>query len=152
MKEKKQLPASFFYTASIILFCIDLATLYVFERPFTYCLLGFYISALARPMSLIRIIVSCFLLSIAPLISYGRFGLELVYLIPATLLGVKMRLTLYDSTWQYYVLFTVCLLAQIGLLEGKILGLAVSIPYTISVIFVNLVIIAIMSLSLKLYN
>jgi hypothetical protein len=81
---------------------------------------------------------------------YGRFGLALIYLIPATFLGIKMRHTFYDTVWQYYLLLAGCLLAQIALIEYGILGLPISVSYTISTIIANIGVIWIMSL--KSYN
>lgn len=146
MKAARQCSALLFYGIIFVLFFVDLACLSLFEKPYIYSLLSFYILQLALPISLIRIIICCLLLSIAPLINYGRFGLALIYVIPATLIGIKMRQTLYDSVWQYYVLLAACLLAQIILLEYFILHLPVSIPYTISTIFANLIVIWLISL------
>ncbi len=146
MKIKKQCSALLFYSIIFLLFFVDLACLSLFEQPYIYSLLSFYILQLAYPISLIRIIICCLLLSMAPLINYGRFGLALIYGIPATLIGIKMRQTLYDSVWQYYALLAACLLAQIVILEYFILHLPISVPYTISTIFANLIVIWAMSL------
>lgn len=145
MRTQKALSPLLFYTILIVLFIVDLAAFSIFEKPVIFSLLCFYILQLSRPMGLIRIFTACILLSLSPLIQYGRFGLELVYVIPATLLGIKMRHTLYDSRWQYYALLAACLLAQIGLVEYGILHLTVGIPYTISMVFANLILIWIMS-------
>jgi len=150
MKVARQCSALLFYSMVFMLFFIDLASLSLFEKPYIYSLLSFYILQLAYPITFTRIITCCLLLSIAPLINYGRFGLELIYVIPATLIGIKMSQTLYDSVWQYYLLLIACLIAQIGLLEYFILHLNVSIPYTISTIFANLIVIWLMTILIKL--
>lgn len=150
MREKQPISPFLFYGVSCLLFIIDLGAFSFFEKPLIYSLLCFLILQLSRPMPLTRIAFSCLLLSFNPLIHYGRFGISLVYLIPAILLGIKMRHTLYNSVWQYYLLLIACILAQIGLVEWWILGLPISLSYTISTVLVNLVVIWIMSL--KSYN
>ena len=145
MKTSKSLYPPFFYGIAIILFFIDFASFSLFEKPFIYSLLCFYLLQLATPLGLRRIFTSCLLLSLPPIIHYGCFGLELIYLVPATLAGIKMRQWLYNSYWQYYLLLACCLLAQIVIIEYGILHLTISIPYTISTLFVNLIIIWIMS-------
>ncbi len=150
MRDKKPLSYLIFYGLATLLFFIDLGGFSLFEKPLIYTLLCFYILQLCRPMSWPRILYCLLLLSLNPLIHYGRFGLGLVYLIPATFIGIKMRHTLYDTVWQYYLLLAACILAQIGLIEYGILGLPISASYTISTILANLIVIWIMSL--KSYN
>jgi hypothetical protein len=150
MREKRPLSSVIFYGISCLLFLVDLGAFSIFEKPLVYSLLCFYILQLSRPLGLARIIFSCFLLSLSSLIHYGRFGINLVYVIPATLLGIKIRHTLYDAVWQYYLLLVACLIAQKVLVEWWILGLPISISYTISTVLVNLLVIWIMSL--KSYN
>lgn len=145
MKIKQPLSPLIFYIITIILFFVDLGSFSLFERPLMYSLLCFYLLQLARPTGWCRITVISILFSLSSLLYYDRFGLTLVYLIPATLLGIKMRKILYDSYWQYYLLLAACLLAQIIIVEHLILHLSISIPYTISTLFVNLIIIGFFS-------
>ncbi len=145
MKIKQPLSALLFYVITSVLFLVDLGSFSIFERPIIYSLLCFYLLQLARPISWCRVTFVCLLFSLSSLLHYDRFGLALVYLIPATLLGIKMRKVLYDSYWQYYLLLAACLLAQIIVVEHFILHLSISIPYTISTLFVNLVIIGLLS-------
>lgn len=152
MKTKQPLSQLLFYGITIILFLIDLGSISIFERPIIYSLLCFYLLQLARPISWWRITFVCLLFSLSSLLHYDRFGLALVYLIPATLLGIKMRKVLYDSYWQYYLLLAACLLAQIIVVEHLILHLSISIPYTISTLFVNLVIIGLLSYLLAYFK
>lgn len=145
MKIKQPLSALLFYVIASLLFLVDLGSFSIFERPIIYSLLCFYLLQLARPISWCRVTFVCLLFSLSSLLHYDRFGLALVYLIPATLLGIKMRNVLYESHWQYYLLLAACLLAQIIVVEHLILHLTISIPYTISTLFVNLVIIGLLS-------
>lgn len=144
MKEKKPISPFLFYMLVCVFFFIDLAAFFLFEKPLIYSLLCFYILQLSRPMGIIRILTACLLLSFSPLIQYDRFGLELLYLIPATFLGNYMRQMLYDSYWQYYLLLAACLLTQMVVVEQWILHLGISITYTISTLFVNLMVIWLM--------
>jgi hypothetical protein len=150
MRNQRPISFLFFFGIACLLFLIDLGTFSFFEKPFIYSLLCFYILQLAKSMGISRVVFSCILLSLNPLIYYGRFGINLLYLLPATLLGIQMRHILYDSLWQYYALLIGCILAQIWLVEWWVLGLPISLSYTISTILVNLLIIWIMSL--KSYN
>jgi len=150
MRSKKPCSAIIFYIAIFLFFFLDLAAFSFFEKPLLYSLLCFYLLQLSRPIPISRIIISCLLFCLSSLILYDRFGLSLIYVIPATLLGIKMRHILYNSSWQYYLLLALCLLVQIGLVEHLILHWSVSIPYTISTLFVNLMVIGTMSLVLKI--
>lgn len=141
MRDKKPLSSFIFYGISCLLFIIDLGIFSIFEKPLIYSLLCFYMLQFSRPIGIARIIFSCLLLSLNPLIHHGRFGVSLIYLIPATLLGIKMRHTLYNSIWQYYLLLALCLFAQIALVEWWILSLPIGLTYTISTILVNILVI-----------
>ncbi len=141
MRDKKPLSPVIFYSLAFLLFLIDLGAFSIFEKPLIYSLLCFYILQLSRPMSWARIAFCCLLLSLSPLIHFGRFGICLAYLIPATLLGVKMRHIFYDAIWQYYLLLASCILAQIVGIEWGILGLSISPSYTISILLVNIMVI-----------
>lgn len=152
MKTKQPISALLFYVITSALFLVDLGSFSIFERPIIYSLLCFYLLQLARPISWCRVTFVCLLFSLSSLLHYDRFGLALVYLIPATLLGIKMRKVLYDSYWQYYLLLAACLLAQIIVVEHLILHLSISIPYTISTLFVNLVIIGLLSYILAYFK
>lgn len=139
-----------FYSISFLLFFVDLAAFSFFERPIVLSLLCYYIFQLSRPLSLARIFVGCLLLSLMGLVIYGRFGLDLLYVIPATLMGIKMRNLLYNCLWHYDILLILALLGKIVGIEHIILGLPISASYTFSILFVNIVIIKV--LSLKWYN
>lgn len=148
MKLEKNSSSFLFYFLVFIFFFIDLIAFSIQEKLFFYTLLCFYIMQLSRPISIFKIIFACTVLCITPLIVYGRFGLTLLYLIPATFLGIIMRHTLYKSYWQYYALLIACLLVQIYVIEYAILHLPVSGTYTISILFVNIVMIWLISLKL----
>lgn len=152
MRIKQPLSPLIFYAIVIILFFIDLGSFSIFERPIIYSLLCFYLLQLARPIGWTRVTFVCLLFSLSSLLHYDRFGLTLIYLIPATLLGIKMRTVLYDSYWQYYLLLSACLLAQIIVVEHLILHLSISIVYTIYTLFVNLVIIGVFSYILAYFK
>lgn len=146
MQRKKALSPLFFYPLCIAFFFLDLGAFILFEKPLLVSLLCFYILQLARPISWPRIIFGCTLASLEFLLFYGRFGLNLIYLIPATFLGIKMSHTLYESRWQYYLLLVACILTQKLLLEPLILGVSSTITYTLSTLFANLGVIGVMNL------
>lgn len=146
MLRKKALSPLVFFPLCIGLFFLDLGAFTLFERPLLLSLLCFYILQLSRPISWPRILFASGLASLEFLLFYGRFGLNLVYLIPATFLGIKMSHTLYDSRWQYYLLLATCILAQKIVLEPFILGISSSITYTLSTLFANLMMIWVINL------
>lgn len=148
MHRKKALSPFFFYPLCIGFFFLDLGAFTFFEKPLFLSLLCFYILQLARPISWPRIIFGCTLASLEFLLFYGRFGLNLLYLIPATFLGIKMSHMLYESRWQYYLLLATCILAQKLLLEPFILGISSTITYTLTTLFANLGMIWVMNLFL----
>lgn len=149
MHRKKALSPLLFYTLCIGFFLLDLGAFTLFEKPLLFSLLCFYILQLARPISWPRIFTACGLASLEFLLFYGRFGLNLVYLVPATFLGIKMSHTLYESRWQYYLLLAASILSQKLLLEPFILGISSSITYTLSTLFANLIVLWVMNLFLK---
>lgn len=149
MHRKKALSPLLFFPLCVGLFFLDLGAFTLFEKPLLLSLLCFYILQLSRPISWPRILFACGLASLEFLLFYGRFGLNLLYLIPATFLGIKMSHTLYESRWQYYLLLGACILSQKLLLEPFILGISSSINYTLSTLFANLVVIWVMNLFLK---
>lgn len=148
MRAKKAISPFLFYPLCLGFFLLDLAAFTFYEKPILLSLLCFYILQLARPISWPRIIFACGLASLSFLLFYGRFGLNLLYLVPATILGIKMSHTLYDSRWQYYLLLAACILLQKAALEPFILGIHSSIPYTLTTLFVNMIIIWVMSIFL----
>lgn len=149
MHRKKALSPLLFYPLCFLFFFLDLGAFTLFERPLLLSLLCFYILQLSRPISWPRIVVACSLSSLEFLLFYGRFGLNLLYLIPATFLGIKMSRTLYDSNWHYYLLLALCILSQKIILEPFILGISSTISYTLSTLFANLVVLWVMNLLLK---
>lgn len=149
MHRKKALSPFLFYPLCIGFFFWDLGAFILFEKPLLFSVLCFYILQLARPISWPRIGTGCCLASLEFLIFYGRFGLNLLYLVPATFLGIKMSHTLYESRWQYYLLLATCILGQKLLLEPFILGISSSITYTLSTLFANLIVTWVMNLTLK---
>ncbi len=146
MHRKKALSPALFYPLCIGFFLLDLGAFIIFEKPLLFSLLCFYILQLARPISWPRIITGCTLAGLEFLLFYGRFGLNLLYVIPATFLGIKMSHTLYESRWQYYLLLAACILSQKLLLEPFILGISSSITYTLSTLFANLGVIWVINL------
>jgi hypothetical protein len=148
MHTKKAISPLLFYPLCLGFFFLDLGAFILFEKPLLLSLLCFYILQLGRPISWPRIIFGCTLASLEFLLFYGRFGLNLVYLVPATFVGIKMNHNLYDSRWQYYLLLAVCILLQKGALEPFILGIQSSIPYTLSTLFANLVMMWVINLFL----
>lgn len=149
MHRKKALSPLFFYPLCVGFFFLDVGAFTLFEKPLLLSLLCFYTLQLARPISWPRIVFGCTLASLEFLIFYGRFGLNLLYLIPATLLGIKMSHTLYESRWQYYLLLATCILSQKLILEPFILGISSTITYTLTTLFANLMVIWVMNLFLK---
>ncbi len=148
--KNRSLSPFFFYLLSALFFVVDIAAFSFFERPFLYSLLCFYIAQLAYPIGLTRIIPTCFLLSLYPLIFYDRFGLNLIYLIPASFLGTKIRHVFYDTQWHYLLLLIACLLTEIGIIEYALLGLSISLTYTFLVLFVNIIVLCCMIFCKKL--
>ena len=147
MKKERSLKGINYYIIIVLLFIIDLAVFSYLEKPLIYSLLSFYIFQLAYPLGIVKIIVSCMLLSLESFIYYGRFGLDLLFILPATFIGIRLAHILYNSVWQFYLLLIVCLLAKITLIEWLILGQNVNPSYTISLVFANIGVVWIMSYS-----
>lgn len=137
-KEKKIHQIFVFYSIVFLLFFLDLFLFFLFETQSVYSLLCFYIGALSKSPSITQVIIVNLILCLNSLIYHGRLGLESLYLIPITIIGLKISHSCYDSPWPYFILLIMSLLLQIGLIEHTILHLPVSLSYTISTVCVNI--------------
>lgn len=148
MKYKKQLSPFIYYTSGLLLFFIDTAIFSLSEKALVYSMLCFYVLQLKKQISWWRILFLLFLLCLNSLLHYGRFSLELLYLLPITAMGLKIKHIFYNRYWHYYALLMAALLAKILLIEYLLIGLPISLSYTFSILFANMIIVWCMSLKL----
>lgn len=146
MRTPRRRTALFFYTVAVLLFLCDISSASVCEKPFLYSLLGFYILQLAGHITVPRVAFCWLLLAITSLLRTSHAGLFLLYVLPATALGILLKKLVYDSPWYYIILVEVCLIVQLWGIEYLILRHPVSVTYTISILFVNMIVTWIVSL------
>jgi hypothetical protein len=139
--KKKQKSSLFFYSFIIFLFLLDISFFLFFEKPIFSALLCFYIINTINHANFLRLTTCILLLILEFFIYYGNVvGINLIALIPATLAGFQAGKMFYESRLIYYALLIMTLLIQIGVIEHMILKLPISIPYTISQIIANMII------------
>lgn len=140
MKKEKKQTALFFYTFLCACFLVDMICFAFLERPLIYAVLCFYIITCIRSFKSVRIVTGLFLIALESFIYSGRFGITFLTLIPITLIALHVRHFLYESRWISYALLLIALLLQIVFIEYFLLHLRISIPYTISQIIANMII------------
>lgn len=139
-------PKTFFYASIFILFFIDICCSSFFEKQLIYSLLCFYSLAIFKSLSLFNMLVFFFILSLESFFQYGYFGIQLIYLAPLTLLASKTIKTLYLTKIQAYLFITISLLAQSLIIDQYTLHMDLQPSYTIAKIFVNLILVMVISL------
>lgn len=136
------------YLFIFLLFVIDIVAFNFLEKQLICALLCLYIVQITRPLKAGHVLLSTLLLFIESSLYYGRFGLQFIYLTPLLLIGLSMQKTFYKSKLYPYLLLIIALLCA-TVVEYFILGLSVSLSYTISQILVNIGMLWILSLTYK---
>ena len=138
------------YLIIFLLFCIDVWSFFFFEKQIFHLLLCFLIMHTYYSRSVSPTLTILSFLAIESFIMYGIFGLSLLYAIPATIFIFTFHTYLYITILYPVFASSTCLLLAILLIQGYLLGLPVSVPYTISTIFANIMITIAFSLKSKM--
>lgn len=145
----KNLNDAYFYLLIIVLFFIDICCLTFFEKPIIYTLLCIYAFAVFQSVGKRKLSTLVALLLLESFVFYGKFGLELLYLIPFTLMSRRARNTLYLLSIQPHIFLICCLLCQSLIIEQYLLHFDISFSYTILKIIANIIVMIGISLKLR---
>src|SRR5207253_1895867 len=100
----------------------------------------FYIINLFHEKRIGNLSIIALLLSLESCLHYGLFGIPLLYLIPATFIGMLAQKLLYTTRLQPYILLTACLLTQGWLIEPVFLHIPAINSYTNLKIIANIIV------------
>lgn len=138
---------SFFkYCIPIILLCVDINLFGFLHQHVIFTLLCWYILQLTNNSSFAQLTWILVLLATQSTLLYGRFGLELLYLIPLSLIVLKIQPYI---GWKFVLISTTLiasLLLQTYILQSYLLELPVTSTYTAIKIIGNLVVMGLVSL------
>lgn len=146
---KLHISALRFYILAILLFIIDVSAFSFLEKQVLYGLLCLFCLQIIQPPAPGRLAFLAALLSLESFLYYGRFGIQLVFLIPLAVLGYILQELFYKKGLLAPVLLLIALLVQSIGIEYGVLGLTPSLGYTFSKIFVTLSVLWIISLTYK---
>ncbi len=130
----------------IFLFMVDVSCIMLIYEPLVQSLLCFFCIKLFRNRPWSELGVVAFFIALYGLITTGRFGLSLVYLLPFAILVKEGQKLLYPHTWYPYVLVTLAIIIEQCLLLPFTLDIPCNIFYTNRIIYVNLMVLWGMSL------
>jgi hypothetical protein len=130
----------FLFCLLFICFFFDIFFLSLLHKHLVYLVLSIYIAQVYAPQfALLPLIITALLIGLESCMVYGHFGLQFVYLLPATLIGLWAKNSFYAPRLQPYLLLVLCLFAH-ALFMDKIPGTLALFGYTKSQISVNLIV------------
>lgn len=135
------------YLSPFFFFIVDVISFAFFEKPLLYSLLCFYCIEISERFVTSTLLLSLLGLSLESFLFYGRFGIQLLYLLPLWFLGSFLHGILYKNRSLKFGILILALLVQSVGIEWYLLGLNQSFNYTISKIFVNLAMLYTISLT-----
>lgn len=135
-----------FYVGSFLLFIADMIIFSLLDQYTIYGLLAFLCIVSSHHLSVARAIWVLSLLSLESFILYGQLGLSLIYTVPIIIIGMVWVRSVYQHRSLSYLLVALAIIGQTYLVEGVMLGLPTSLTYTITRIFVNLMVLWLISL------
>lgn len=136
----KKLKNTYFYPTVFILFLFDIFSFSLCEKQIISLLLCAYIMNLYKESNLLRLCTIASLLCLESSLYFGHFGLQLLYLIPATFIGIQSQKFFYVSRIQPYLLLISCLLVQYFIIEPMQMDNHIISTYTPVKIIANIII------------
>ncbi len=123
----------------LVLFFADLFLLSLFQKQSLYLLVCLYVCQLYAPSLIYApITFTALLIGLESFVLYGQFGLQLVYLLPATIIALQAKRSFYAPRLQPYLLLMLCMGAHTLLLDKIPLGSVPFLGFTKSQIIANL--------------
>lgn len=146
MKKNMWLHSSIIYAFAVTFFFADILMFSLFEKQILYLLLCFYILNICEKRSFITFMIFALLIALESSLYYGKFGIQLLYLVPVTFIAFKAKQTFWNWKFQPYIILVSCLLIQSYLIEPVLLGIPATFSYTNSKIIANIIVLWCMSL------
>lgn len=137
---------TYFYPLALILFLLDVCCFSFMEKQLVYMLLCFFCIQLYAEKSTTRLSFLAILISLESLLYFGKFGVQLVYLIPLIYISREAQKSLYATALQPYILLISCIALQSFILEPYMLQIGPSPLYTLSKIIANIIVLWLISL------
>ncbi len=134
------------YLTILLFFALDILCASFFERWIVFALLCYYLIKLFHKTNIPKLSITLVALSLESFVHYGIFGIELLYLIPITLLAFVLKNIFNATGLQPYFLLLISLVAQKTLIEGYLLGQSSVMRCTLIILCVNIGIITGISL------
>ena len=137
---------TYFYPVAVLLFFVDIFCFSFIEKQLFYTVLCFFCIQLYKESSVRRLSFLGLLISFESLLYFGKFGVQLIYLIPLILIGFQAQKMLNARSIQPYFILTCCITLQCVFLEPFILHTGHSTLYTFSKIIANIIVLWLISL------
>jgi hypothetical protein len=120
---------------------MDLFLLSFFKKQIFFLLLSMYIFQLySHTPSLTALTITALLIGLESFVVHGHFGIQFIYLLPATLIALYAQQSFYAPRVHPYLLLLLCMGAHALLLDRVTPLTAPAFLYTKSQIVVNLVV------------
>ena len=146
MNKNKTFLTNYFFSNLFILFILDIFFFMLLEKNFFHLLLCFYVLHISTSSSIRRLSVIAFFIYFESFLHYGQFGIQLMYIIPLTILGKKAKKNFYWTSLHPYILLTLALVTQSLFIDGYSLHSVASNTYTITKIIANIIVLLLFSL------
>lgn len=137
---------TYFYPIAALLFFVDIFFFSFIEKQLLYTVLCFFCVQLYKESSTNRLSFLALLISLESLLYFGKFGVQLLYLMPIILISFQAQKMLYVRSIQPYFILIGCITLQCLFLEPFMLQTGSSPLYTFSKIFANIIVLWFISL------
>lgn len=137
LRDREKFPL--FIGTLITAFGGDVFAYFLFDRPYFSFLLIFFVMALSKPLSSLRVALFLIFLSVESFFFYGRVSLSLVYLIPVTIAAVRLRDRFWDPVAFTLVALLFSLVVQIVVIEYYLLGTPLFSCFTFLKLLINII-------------
>lgn len=136
----------YFYPLAILLFLLDVCCFSFMEKQLIYMLLCLFCVQLYSEKSVSRLSFLAVLISLESLLYFGKFGVQLLYLIPIFFISHEAKKNLHAVALQSYIILISCIALQSFILEPYMLQIGPSALYTFSKIIANIIVLWLISL------
>lgn len=137
---------TYFYPCALFLYCIDIFCFSFFEQQLFCVLLCFFCIHLYKEHSIYQLGFLAILFSLESLLYCGKFGVQLLAIIPFTFLGLHSKRIFHESPLQPYILLLSLMLIQSMILDPFVLKIGPSSSYTTYKIIANIIVLWFISL------
>lgn len=117
-----------------ISFFVDVATLYLYEHTATMLLIATYLYTITYIQSLPLFAFGCFLIYMHNIVAFGIAGIQLLYIIPLTIISMILSSIMYPNRIQLLGYVLIASIANSLLIESCIMHYTLPIGYTVQTI------------------